>query len=160
MEKKINIELIVILAILSFSLIAAYVIEYGLGHAPCKLCIYQRVPYLFSIFLILNILLAKKYIKLSLLFLAIFSLCGSALAFYHFGIEQGFFSETLVCETGNQINILSKEELLDQLKKQTVSCKEVTFKVFGLSLASINTIFSFILFCIFVSLYKNYEINK
>ena len=64
MEKRINTELIIILIILSLSLLAAYIIEYGLGHAPCKLCIYQRVPYFLSIFLILNTLLTKKYIKM------------------------------------------------------------------------------------------------
>jgi len=154
MEKRINTELIIILIILSLSLLAAYIIEYGLGHAPCKLCIYQRVPYFLSIFLILNTLLTKKYIKLSLFFLALISLCGSALSFYHFGIEQGFFNETLVCETENQTNNLSKEEILDQLRKQTVSCKDVSFRLLGLSLASINAIFSFILFCIFVRLFK------
>ncbi len=96
MEKKTNTILIFILAVLFFSLIAAYTIEYGLGHKPCKLCIYQRVPYFFSILLVLNILLTKIYVKPSLLLLALISLCGSVLAFYHFGIEQGFFSESSV----------------------------------------------------------------
>ena len=117
-KKKTNITLIVILTILSFSLIAAYIIEYGLGHPPCKLCVYQRIPYFFSIFLILSILLTKKYIRPSLFFLALISLCGSVLAFYHFGIEQGFFSESLVCEIQNQDYNLSKEELLKQLKEK------------------------------------------
>ncbi len=157
MKKKTNTTLIVILTILSFSLIAAYIVEYGLGHPPCKLCVYQRIPYFFSIFLILSILITKKYIRPSLFFLALISLCGSVLGFYHFGIEQGFFSESLVCEIQNQDYNLSKEELLKQLKEKTVSCKDVTFKAFGLSLASINTIFSFILFCIFLKLYKGYE---
>ena len=159
MKKKTNTALIFILATLSFSLIAAYTIEYGLGHKPCKLCIYQRIPYFFSIFLILNILLIKRYVKPSFLLLVLVFLSGSILAFYHFGIEQGFFSESFVCETQNLNNNLSKEEVLKQLKENTVSCKDATFKVFGLSLASINTIFSFALFIIFVKLYKNYETN-
>ena len=159
MKKKTNTALIFILAALSFSLIAAYIIEYGLGHKPCKLCVYQRIPYFFSIFLILNILLIKKYVKPALLLLALISLSGSILGFYHFGIEQGFFSESLVCEAQNLDNNLSKEEILKQLKESTVSCKDVTFKVFGLSLASINAIFSFVLLIIFIKLYKNYETN-
>jgi len=159
MEKKTNRTLIFILAALSFSLIAAYTIEYGLGHKPCKLCIYQRILYFFSIFLILNILLIKRYVKPSLLLLVLVSLSGSILAFYHFGVEQGFFSESFVCETQNLDNNLSKEEVLKQLKENTVSCKDATFKVFGLSLASINTIFSFVLLVIFIKLYKNYEAN-
>ena len=159
MKKKTNTTLIFILALLSFSLIGAYTIEYGLGYKPCKLCIYQRVPYFLSIFLILNILITNRYVRSSLFLLAFVSLCGSALAFYHFGIEQGFFSETFLCETKNLSNNLSKEEVLKQLRENTTSCKNVDFKVFGQSLASINTIFSFVLLVIFIKLYKNYETN-
>ena len=152
--------LIVILFLLLVSLISAYIIEYILEQEPCKLCIYQRFPYFVSILLLLNILLLRKYIKQCLLILSLVSLCGSAIAFYHFGIEQGFFSESLVCETENLDPNSSKEDILKQLSKNTVSCKTVTFRVFGLSLASINTIFSFVLFVIFLKLFKNYEINK
>ena len=159
MNKKTNTILIFILFGLSLSLISAYIIEYGLGHKPCKLCIYQRFPYIISILLILSILLFKKNIKIHLLLLSIISLLGSVLAFYHFGIEQGFFNESVVCEVKNLEQILSKQDIIEQLKKNTVSCKDVNFTLFGLSLASINTIVSFILFMIFVRLYKNYEIN-
>ena len=112
MEKKTNTILIFILAALSLSLVAAYTIEHGLGHKACKLCLYQRIPYFFSIFLILNILLIKRFVKPTLLLLALVSLSGSVLAFYHFGIEQGFFSESFVCEAQNLDNNLSKEEVL------------------------------------------------
>ena len=159
MNKKTNTILIFILFGLSLSLISAYIIEYGLGHKPCKLCIYQRFPYIISILLILSILLFKKNIKIHLLLLSIISLLGSVLAFYHFGIEQGFFNESVVCELKNLEQSLSKQDIIEQLKKNTVSCKDLNFTLFGLSLASINTIVSFILFMIFVRLYKNYEIN-
>ena len=94
-----------------------------------------------------------------MLLLALISLFGSVLAFYHFGIEQGFFTESFVCETQNLSNTSSKEEILKQLKENTVSCKDVNFRVFGLSLALINAIFSFALLIIFLKLYKNYENN-
>ena len=152
--------LIVILFLLLVSLISAYIIEYILEQEPCKLCIYQRFPYFVSILLLLNILLLRKYIKQCLLILSLVSLCGSAIAFYHFGIEQGFFNESLVCETKDLDQNLSKEEVLKQLKENTISCKNVTFRVFGLSLATINTIFSFVLFYIFLRLFKNYEIDR
>ena len=113
-----------------------------------------------SVFLILNILVLKKYVKLTLLTLALVSFFGSAIAFYHFGIEQGFFNDSLICEAKNFENNLSKDELLKSLSENTISCKTVTFRVFGLSLASINTVLSFILFGIFMKLYKNYERNK
>ena len=160
MNKNTNITLLTILLLLALSVFSAYIVEYGLGHKPCKLCLYQRYPYYISIFLIFNIIIIKKYIKLSLLILSLVSLIGSFVAFYHFGIEQGFFSETLVCEAKNLDQNLSKEDILKQLGKNTISCKTVTFRVLGLSLASINTIFSFVLFVIFLRLFRNYENNK
>ena len=160
MEKNFNKVLLAILAFSILSIFSAYFIEYVLGHKPCKLCLYQRYPYFVSVFLILNILVLKKYVKLILLTLALVSFFGSAIAFYHFGIEQGFFNEAQICEAKNFDKNLSKEELLKNLKESTISCKTVTFRVFGLSLASINTILSFILFGIFAKLYKNYERNK
>ena len=160
MNKNTNIILFSIVSLLVLSILSAYIIEYSLGHKPCKLCLYQRYPYFISIILILNILIIKKYIKLSLLIVALVSLLGSIIAFYHFGIEQGFFNESLVCEIKNLDPNLSKEDILKQLSEKLISCKTVTFRLFGLSLASINTIFSFVLFVIFLKLYRNYEINK
>ena len=160
MRKNLNLTLLSILSLLVLSVFLAYAIEYGLGHKPCKLCLYQRYPYFISIFLILNTIIIKKYIKISFLILSLVSLIGSIIAFYHFGIEQGFFSETLVCEAKNLDQNLSKEDILKQLSKNNISCKTVTFRVLGLSLASINTIFSFVLFVIFLRLFRNYENNK
>ena len=160
MNKNTKITLSSILLLLILSVFLAYFIEYSLGHKPCRLCLYQRYPYFVSIFLILNILIIKKYIKVSLLILALVSLLGSIIAFYHFGIEQGFFTESLVCEVKNLGQNLSKEDILKQLGKNNISCKNVTFRVFGLSLATINTIFSFVLFGIFLKLFRNYETNK
>tara|TARA_Y100000588_G_C13783294_1_gene723374 strand:- start:154 stop:633 length:480 start_codon:yes stop_codon:yes gene_type:complete len=159
MSKKTNTILIFILFGLSVSLISAYIIEYALGHEPCRLCVYQRFPYIVSILLVLSILLIKKNVKIHLLLLSLVSLLGAVLAFYHFGIEQGFFSESIVCESQNLQEGLTKQDILKQLKQNTISCKDVNFTLFGLSLASINIIVSFILFMIFIRLYKNYEIN-
>ena len=159
MNKKTNTILIFILFGLSVSLILAYIIEYGLGHEPCRLCVYQRFPYILSILLILSVLLIKKNVKIHLLVLGIISLSGAVLAFYHFGIEQGFFNESAVCESQNLQEGLTKQDILEQLKQNTISCKDVNFTLFGLSLASINAIVSFVLFMIFVRLYRNYEIN-
>lgn len=160
MDKNLNKILFLILLILSISIFSAYFIEYVLGHKPCKLCIYQRYPYFISIFLILNILIFKKYIKLSLLGLMLVSLFGSVIAFYHVGIEQGFFDESVVCNVKNFDQNLTKDELFKALGENTISCKTVTFRVFGLSLATINTIFSLFLFGIFFRLFKNYENYK
>ena len=151
--------LLLILVFIFLILIFAYFIEYILGHKPCSLCLYERIPYFLSILLIAKILFFNGYEKIILLILFFIFVASSILAFYHFGIEQGFFSETLICEAKNQTENLSKEQLLEQLKINSISCKDVSFKIFGFSLASINTIFSIILSVIFIKLYLNYEKN-
>ena len=154
-----NIFLIAILAIISLTIISALIIQYWLDHEPCKLCLYERIPYFLSMLLIIKIIFIKKYEKLTLLILFLVFMSSAALAFYHFGIEQGFFSESLACTTGDLSKILSKEELLEQLKQNSISCKDVGFRILGLSLAAINIIFSLILSVIFIVLFLNYEKN-
>ena len=160
MDKKYNSILIIVFFLIILSLVSAFIIEYGLGHEPCKLCIYQRYPYFISILLLTSIFVLKKNIKIHLIVLSIVSLLGAIIAFYHFGIEQGFFDESVVCETKKLNQILSKEDLLKQLKQNTISCKKVTFRLLGLSLASINTIFSLVLSYIFFLIFKKYENDK
>ena len=160
MRKQINKKLLfVILIFISLVLILAFVIEHKLGHQPCKLCIYERIPYFVSIFLITKILFIKGYEKTTLLLLSLVFIISSTLAFYHFGIEQGFFKETLACATENFSQALSKEEIMEQLKQNTIGCKDVNFKIFGFSLAAINTIFSIFLSAIFIKILINYEKN-
>ena len=141
------------------SIISVYFIEYLLNYKPCKLCLYERIPYFFSVLLILIILFKKKYEKPILLVLFLTFVVSATLAFYHFGIEKGFFNESIVCETESLSNNLTKDELLEQLKQNTISCKEVNFRIMGLSLATINTIFSLILSAIFIRLFLIYEKN-
>tara|TARA_B100000959_G_scaffold150510_1_gene157895 strand:+ start:386 stop:868 length:483 start_codon:yes stop_codon:yes gene_type:complete len=154
-----NIFLIVILAIISLTIISALIIQYWLGHEPCELCLYERIPYFLSILLIVKILFIKRYKKITLLILSLVFISSTALAFYHFGIEQGFFSESLTCVTGDLSEALSKEELLEQLKQNSISCKDVSFRILGLSLAAINVIFSLVLSVIFTRLFTIYEKN-
>ena len=154
-----NIFLIVILAIISLTIISALIIQYWLGHEPCKLCLYERIPYFLSMLLIIKILFIKKYEKVTLLILFLVFMSSATLAFYHFGIEQGFFNESLACTTGDLSETLSKEELLQQLKQNNISCKDVSFRILGLSLAAINTIFSLVLSVIFIRLFMNYGKN-
>ena len=148
-----------ILAFSILSLSIAYFIQYILGHKPCNLCIIQRIPYIVAIILISLIFILNRYQKIISSLILIFFIFGSVVSFYHFGIEQGFFSESLVCDLGNS-QPLNKEELLNQLKKaEIVSCKDVTFRFLGLSLATINTIISIILSGIMIKVIKNYGKN-
>jgi len=154
-----NIFLIVILAIISLTIISALIVQYWLGHEPCRLCLYERIPYFLSMLLITKIFFIKKYERITLLILFLVFMSSAVLAFYHFGIEQGFFSESLACTTGDLSKTLSKEELLQQLKQNSIGCKNVSFRILGLSLAAINTIFSLVLSVIFLRLFMNYEKN-
>ena len=148
-----------ILAFSILSLSIAYFIQYVLGHKPCNLCIIERIPYIAAIILISLVFIFNKYQKIISSLILIFFIFGAVVSFYHFGIEQGFFSESLVCDLGN-IRPLNKEDLLNQLKKtEIVSCKDVTFRFLGLSLATINTVISLILSGIIIKVIKNYGKN-
>ena len=156
-SNKLLLNGILVFSILSLSI--AYFIQYALGHKPCNLCIIERIPYIASIILISLIFIISKYEKIISIIILVFFIFGAVVSFYHFGIEQGFFSESLICELTNN-NPLNKEELLNQLKKaEIVSCKDVTFRFLGLSLATINTIISLALSGIMFKVIKNYGKN-
>ena len=142
------------------ALISAYFIQYILGHEPCNLCLIERVPYFAAVILITLIFIFNKYEKFFSLIVGLFFIFGSIVSFYHFGIEQGFFSESLVCDLDNNDTTISKQDLLKQLEKKTVSCKDVTFNIFGFSLATFNTILSFVLSVIMINNFKNYGKNR
>jgi len=161
MSKIINKTIFNLILIFSIiALLAAYFIQYILKHQPCDLCLIARVPYIFSIIVISICLFTKKFEKLSLIVLSLIFFSATLIAFYHFGIEQGFIKESLVCDLSNKDNNLSKEALLNQLKEMPVSCKNVTFKIFGLSLATFNIFISLILSVITTKLFFTYEKNK
>ena len=148
---------IIIFVFSLFSLLIASYIEFYLGYSPCKLCIYQRIPYLIAIFVtFLGISYYKNLIWLYFLLITFF--LSFLLSGYHFGIEQEIFKEFSGC-TGNSINIIDKNELLKLLNSEVNTCKNVDFKIFGLSLATINFLLSFIIFILVLKVIKN-EKNK
>ena len=157
-HQKTTLHLILLFSI--FALSAAYFIEYILGHQPCNLCLIERIPYAISIIIIVICLFTQKFEKITLIILSITFFAAALLSFYHFGIEQGFIKESLVCDLNNPSNELSREALLNQLKEMPISCKNVTFKIFGLSLATFNVFISIILSAITIKIFLNYEKNK
>ena len=156
-KNKTTLNLILLFSI--FALLTAYFIQYVLGHQPCNLCLIERIPYILTIIIITLILIFKKFEKIFLLLLTLIFVAATLISFYHFGIEQGFIKESLVCDLEAQTNSFTKEDLLKELKTKTISCKDVTFKIIGLSLASINIIISLILSVITLKLFLNYEKN-
>ena len=147
-KNKFTLNIVLIFSILA--LITAYLIQYILGHEPCNLCLVERIPYLAAIILISLIFILNKFEKIISLMVGLFFIFGAVVSFYHFGIEQGFFSESLVCDLGNSNKATSAQDLLKQLEKKTISCKDVTFKILGLSLATFNTIISIIISAIMI----------
>ena len=143
-----------------FALTAAYFIQYVLGHQPCNLCLIERIPYILVIIIITFCLFLKKSEKISLIIISLIFFLATLVSFYHFGIEQGFFKESLVCDLNSEVKILTPEEILKELKEKTITCKDVTFRVLGFSLATINTIISLILSVIMLKKFLNYEKNK
>ena len=150
----------IILFISIFALASAYFIEYILAHQPCNLCLIERLPYFFAIIIIFLGLYLNRFEKFIFISLGLIFASATILSIYHVGIEQGFFKESLVCVANNEINILNKEDLLKEFQKTVVSCKDVEFTLFGLSLATINVIISFILSVITFKLFLNYEKNR
>ena len=157
---KVEFYLRLILIISLVSIISAYFIEYVLGHQPCNLCLIERIPYGLSIILITLNYLFKKNEKFIILLLILTFCFSFAISVYHLGIEQGLFEESVVCSLKNTTEIISKEEILKQLQEKSVSCKDVTFRIFGLSLTSINIILSLILISLLTKIYNSYEKNK
>ena len=154
---KINTYLKIIFFVSLIALISAFFIEYSLGHKPCNLCLIQRIPYGLSITLIiLNFFLNEKEKFIILLMILVFSF-SLLLSFYHYGIEQGIFEESTVCGIKNATDIISKEEILKQLRTITVSCKDVTFRIFGFSLTAFNIIISLIFIILLTKIFNNYE---
>ena len=158
MKNKTTLNIILFISIIA--LVSAYFIEYVLGYKPCNLCLIERWPYLIATIFILTNLITNKIEKIILIILAIIFAAATILSFYHVGIEQGFFDESLVCISNDGINSLNKEDILKELQKEVVSCKNVEFTFFGLSLATINAVISFVLSAITFKLFINYEKNR
>lgn len=150
-------ELTLILTFSVFALISAFFIEYVLGHEPCNLCLLQRLPYLGVILAFLLIFFIDKFERKFFFIATLFFLISLILSIYHVGIEQGIIQESFVCSLEQNINSLSKEDILKSLKNKPVSCKDVNFTIFGLSLATINTFASITFTAISLKVFLKYE---
>jgi disulfide bond formation protein DsbB len=154
---KIISHLKLIFLISFIAIFIAYYSEYILGHQPCNLCLIERIPYFLSLVVIFLNLKFKKNEKSFILLLLIIFIFSLMISIYHFGIEQGFFQESFMCNVKDTANITTKEELLEDLQKITISCKDVTFKVFGFSLTTINIFISLLLVILLANIFIFYE---
>ncbi len=157
---KPELHLKIIFLFSSIALISAFFIEYVLGHQPCNLCLIERIPYGLSIMIIIAIFLIRKNQKFLVLLLIITFIFSFAISIYHYGIEQGFFQESSFCGVKNLTESITKEDLLKQLSEKTISCKDVTFRIFGLSLTSINIVISLLFIITLMKIFYKYEKNR
>ncbi len=154
-------NLLLIIFLTSFvALISAYFIQYILGHQPCNLCLYERIPYFLAILIVSINYKYNKLEKYFIVILAIIFVIATFLSLYHLGIEKGFVEESLLCNLEKGLNIIDKEEILKQLQQKTISCKDVTFKIFGLSLTSYNIFISLLFTIGLTKIYFEYEKSK
>jgi disulfide bond formation protein DsbB len=156
-NKNLVIKLVFLVSIVA--LVSAFFIEYILGHQPCNLCILERFPYLIAIIIILFNYRFSQFEKFFILLLTTIFSIGTILSLYHLGIEQGFVQESLVCDLKSGSNLLSKDEILKQLQQKNVNCKDVTFKIFGLSLTSYNILMSLLISVGTGKIYFKYDKN-
>ena len=157
---KTEIYLRIIFLFSLIALISAYFIEHVLGHQPCNLCLIERIPYGLSIILISLMFIIKKNENFFILLLILTFIFSFFISLYHFGIEQGIFQESTVCGVKNISENISKEELLNKLSEKTISCKDVTFKILGLSLTTINIVISILFIITLAKIFTKYEKNK
>ena len=154
-------KLFLAIFLISFiALISAYFIEFVLGYQPCNLCLYERVPYFLAILILLVNFKYNKLEKYFILFLIIIFFIATLLSLYHLGIEQGLIEESLLCNLEKGTNIIDKDEILKQLQQKNISCKDVTFQIFGLSLTSYNIIISILLTITLIRFYFGYENSR
>ena len=149
----------IILILSLIALISAYFIEHILGYQPCNLCLIERIPYALSVILVILIFIFNKNKKFFVLLLILTFVFSFAISIYHFGIEQGFFEESAVCGVKNLTENLTKEDLLKQLNQKIISCKDVTFRIFGLSLTSINIMINLLFIITLTKIYTENEKN-
>jgi len=136
-----------ILAVSVGSLAMAFAAQYLFGLDPCILCLYQRIPYAVTVVLAAAALVAPPRGRLRP---GLVALCagvfftGSALAFYHVGVEQHWWGSFAACG-GELTTDLSLDDLKAQLTEGFIPskpCDRVDWELFGLSLAGYNGIAS------------------
>ena len=157
MSNKIKNNFYLLIFLISiFSISSALYIEYILKVPACKLCLYQRIPYMISlIFCFFGYFFSGKKFWAFVLFLTFLS--NMLLSGYHLGIENNIFLEFSGC-TNENLNIIDKNDLLKNLNNFLPSCKDVNFRILGLSLATINFVLSIVLIIITVK-YLRYVKN-
>jgi disulfide bond formation protein DsbB len=131
-----------------FALAFALISQYGFGLYPCEFCLYQRIPYIIVIVLgIFGILATKmmgpKYGAFNIALCSLAFFINSGIAFYHVGIEKGWWSAG--CSTPD-FSKLTPDQIGEAIRNApTARCDDVPWELFSISMAGYNVILCFIL---------------
>ena len=147
----------IIMMISIIAILSALYIEHILSVSACKLCLYQRIPYIISIIICFFGYFFPN-IKILIYLMILTFLSSLAVSGYHLGIENDVFTEFSGC-TNQNLNTIDKSELLESLSNFLPNCKDVNFRFFGFSLATINFLLSIALTLISIK-YFYYEKNR
>ena len=125
----------------------AFLSQYWGELAPCELCLLQRWPWAAAIAISLTAIVAGRQVALpwvALLLAAVFAI-GSALAFYHVGVEKHWFAGPTAC-TGAATAADTVETLKKRILGQMpVRCDEPAWMLWGISLAGWNLLASLLM---------------
>ena len=147
----INSKNIFFLAVLfsTFAILSAFFMQYVLGHAPCKLCTYQRIPYYIIILIGSITLFFPKIIKLTSFLLIFLLLAEFLVSNYHTlsTYEVISYSGCQSAEIPNDINQLKEALMSDTL---IVNCSNANLKYFGIPLSIYNSFFSLMFLIVIV----------
>ena len=153
LERKFKIFYFLIIFLCLSSICYAFFVEYILGYKPCILCKYQRLPYILGLIVALFGFFKSSNTRIIIYIFLIF-LLSMALSGYHVSIEQELYQSIFNC-SDNNLGVLEKGKLLESLKVINPDCRNVNFAVFGVSLATINLILSFVISSVSYYLYSN-----
>ena len=152
LEKKLKIFYSLIILLCLSSICYALFVEYILGYKPCILCKYQRAPYILA--LIIGLIgFVKPLNKRVVFFIFLTFLASMTLSGYHVGIEQELYQSIFNCSDDN-LSILEESKLLESLNVINPDCRNVNFAIFGVSLATINFVLSFVISSVSYYLYS------
>ena len=152
LERKFKIFYSLIILLCLSSICYAFFVEYVLSYKPCILCKYQRAPYILA--LIIGLIgFVKPSNKIIIFFIFLTFLISMTLSGYHVGIEQELYQSIFNC-SDNNLGVLEKGKLLESLKVINPDCRNVNFAVFGVSLATINFVLSFVISSVSYYLYS------
>lgn len=128
------------------SLLFALTMQFGFNIQPCELCLWQRVPFVVVAALAFLALIARPLAPVLLQLAALALLANAGLALFHSGVERHWWEWHSACTGGLLDHAGSIDELRHTLlDKPVVRCDEISWSIFGLTMANLNIGFSFVL---------------